>query len=186
LQACARPRGPRSDQGASLIEALIAAAVVTTIAAGVAHLLAWARHEAWAAGVRSTAAVVAVQKMERLRSLSWQVDADGNIVSDERTNLAEDPPTADGTGMGPSPAGSLEQNVMGFVDYVDGHARWCGTGTHPPACAAYIRRWAIEPVGTDPDHARRLTVLVIPIGESFRERPLRTVRLQTIRVRVSP
>jgi hypothetical protein len=169
----------------SLLEAVIAAAIVTTIAAGVAHLLTWARHEAWAAGVRSTAVLLAIQKMEQLRSLDWYTDSTGTRVSDEATNLAEDPPGPAGRGLQPSPGGSLDQNVAGLVDYVDADGRPCGTGTQVPPCAAYVRRWAVEPFGADPEDTRLLVVRVLPVAEAFRERPTRAVRLQTVRTRVA-
>lgn len=174
------------ERGASLVEAVVAAAVVTTIAAGVAHLMTWARQEAWSAGLRSAAVVSAVQKLEQLRSLAWYTDADGSTVSDETTSLAEDPPASTGTGLRPSPAGSLAQNTQGFVDYLDAQGRWCGTGVRPPPCAAYVRRWAVEPFDGDPEHARVLAVHVMPILEASRERGVRVVRLRTIRTRVAP
>jgi hypothetical protein len=185
ISIVAPPGGGRGDRGASLVEAVIAAALVTTIAAGVAHLLVWSRHEAWSAGMRSTAVFLAVQKMEQLRSLAWYADPAGAGISDETTNLAEDPPAAGGSGLQPSPGGSLVQNTAGFVDYVDLQGRWCATGARPPACAAFVRRWAVQPFDADPADTRVLTVLVVPAGEASRRASPRAVRLQTIRTRAA-
>jgi hypothetical protein len=177
--------GASAERGASLIEAVVAAALVTTIAAGVAHLLVWSRREAWSAGVRSAAVSMAVQKMEQLRSLDWYTDPGGARVSDETTTVAEDPPVPGGSGLQPSPGGSLAGNTAGFVDYVDSEGRWCGTGTPAPPCAVFVRRWAVEPFESDPDDSRVLTVLVFPPGEAPHAASPSMVRLQTIRTRVA-
>ncbi len=175
-----------TEHGVSLIEAVVAAAIVVTVAAGVAQLLVWARRAAWSAGVRTTAVSIAVQKVEELRSLSWSVDAAGAPLSDATTNLANDPPSADGTGLRPSPAGVLEQNTPGFVDYLDQEGKWCGTGARPPGQAAFVRRWAIEPFSADPADTIVLHVIVLPIADA-NVSPARSalgVRLRTVRTRV--
>ncbi len=174
---------PRSERGASLVEAVIAAAVVTTIAAGVAHLITWARHEAWSAGRRSVAVIAAEQKVEQLRSLAWYTDPGGANVSDQTTNLAEEPHTSGGSGLQPSPGGTLAQSTVGFVDYLDAHGRWCGTGAQPPRCAIFVRRWAVRSFDPDPADSRVLAVLVIPVGDASLPSSPRGVRLQTIRTR---
>ena len=58
---------------------------------------------------------MAEQKMEQIRSLTWGFDTAGQglPVSDTTTNLAVYPFTSSGTGLNPSPANSLEENVTG-------------------------------------------------------------------------
>lgn len=166
---------------------MVAAALVTTIASGVAYLIVWSRHEAWSAGVRSTAASLAVQKMEQLRSLAWYMDPEGVAVSDGETDLAEDPPRAGALGLRQSPGGSLVQNLAGFVDYLDVDGRWCGTGAQPPPGTAFVRRWAVEPFGGDADDTLVLSVTVRAIRDEAAglDTSPRTVRLRTIRTRVA-
>jgi hypothetical protein len=72
--------------------------------------------------------------------------------------------TSNGTGLNPSPADSLEQNVSGFFDYVDAAGVWVGTGTTQPGTAAYVRRWSISPLPTNPNNTLVIQVLVTPLA----------------------
>jgi hypothetical protein len=175
----------RAERGASLVEALVAAAIVIAVTSSVAQLILWSRRAAWSAGVETTAVRLAAQKLEQLRALPWHVDAAGALVSDETTNLATDPPAASGTGLQPSPAGALDRNTPGFMDYVSADGQWRGSGP-PPAGAAFVRRWSIVPSATDAAHTLILTVVVVPLADapSQRGRPVRGARLQTITTRI--
>lgn len=177
-----------SQRGASLIEAIVASAVVVTVIAGVAHLAVWSRRAVFSAGTRSSAASLAVQKMELLQSLAWHVATDGSAVSDETTDASHDPPRPGGPGLTESPAGTLERNTPQYVDYLDPHGRWCGTGASAPPAAAFVRRWAIEPFPGDERDTIRVIVAVEPIAHAATSggRGPGIVRLQTIRTRVAP
>lgn len=175
-----------AERGASLVEALVAATIVMAVTSSVAQLIVWSRRAAWSAGVETTAVRVAAQKLEQLRALPWHIDAAGALVSDETTNLATDPPAASGTGLQPSPAGALDRNTPGFMDYVTVEGQWRGSGRRPPAGAAFVRRWSIAPFAGDPTHTLILTVIVVPLADapSQRGRPARGARLQTITTRI--
>ena len=175
-----------SARGASLLEALIAVAVLVTIAGGTAHLLVWSRRAIWSAGARSTAVVLAGQKIEQLRSLPWHVEGEGVRVSDDTTDLSTDPAGPTGSGLQPAPPGTLERNTPGFVDYVDDEGGWCGNGASPPQTAVFIRRWAIEPMAGDPADSIVLSVFVIPVVDArLTASARRSVRLTTVRTRTS-
>ena len=138
--------------------------LLTIVSLGVAQLFALStRTNYMSRGTTSTTAL-AEQKMEQLRGLMWGFDTDGMglPISDTSTNLAVMPPTQSGSGLNPSPADSLQQNYPGFVDYLDGNGNWVGTGTTPPGNAAYIRRWSIQPLPTNPNNTLVLQVLVTP------------------------
>jgi hypothetical protein len=62
--------------------------------------------------------------------------------------------------LNPSPAGSLDANTPGYVDYLDRFGNWVGTGVAPADGTVYIRRWAIEPLPTNPNNTLILQVLV--------------------------
>lgn len=173
------------ERGVSLIEAVVASGVVITMTAGLAHLLVWTRSAAWTTGASSAAVVMAVGKMEQLRSLPWGVDLTG-LVSDTTTDLTPDTPTAAGTGLDPSPAGVLTENTLRFVDFLDARGRWCGTGVRPPPCAAFVRRWAIEPYPPDPAETLVLTVVVQAVADASRPpgTTVRQARVQTLKTRV--
>jgi hypothetical protein len=135
-------------------------------ALGVAQLFAIAIKANLASKHQTTTAVLAVQKMEQLRGLTWGYvegpnGVAGAAVTDLTTNLAVDPPDATGTGLRPSPAGTLDTNVAGFVDYLDALGTWVGTGASPPVKTVYIRRWSIEPMPSNPNDTLVLQVRVI-------------------------
>ena len=180
--------GHRAQRGAALIDAIVSAAILIAVTSGVGHLLIAARQAAWAAGTDTRTAAMAVEKLEQLRSLAWYVDPAGARVSDVTTDVSTHPASGGGSGLQRSPGGTLERNTPRFVDYLDGNCRWCATGARPPAGAAYVRRWAIEPFAPDPADTLILTVLVFPIADPrlIGGRPLRGTRLQTIRTRTVP
>jgi hypothetical protein len=149
-------------------------------------LIVWSRRAAWSAGVETTAVRLAAQKVEQLRALSWHVDSSGEAVSDTTTNLATDPPAVTGTGLQPSPGGTLDRNAPGFMDYVSADGQWRGTGSRPPPGAAFVRRWSIVPLAADAAHTLVLTVIVLPLADvqGQRGRPARGALLQTITTRI--
>ena len=155
----------RRDDGFTLVEVLVALLIVMVMALGTAHLFAVAIRATHAARNQTATTVLASQKLEQLRSLTWGFDEAGSglPVSDTTTNLSQEPPTNNGSGLNPSPPGTLSQNLAGYVDYLDGGGLWVGTGSEPPATAVYIRRWAIEPLPTNPNNTLVLQVLVTTV-----------------------
>ena len=109
--------------------------------------------------------MLAAQKMEQLRSLRWTRTRTGTPAvsvpaSDLSTDLSSDPPTSAGRGLSPSPAGTLDSNVPPYVDYLDAAGVWVGRGASPPGTAVYVRRWAVQPLESDPDDILLLQVIV--------------------------
>lgn len=105
--------------------------------------------------------VLAQEKMEQLRGLTWGFDSIGLPLTDTATDTTQavESPTG-GTGLTPSPAGSLLRNTPGYVDYVDANGNILGGGATIPSRTVYIRRWSIEPLPTDPNTTIILQVLV--------------------------
>src|SRR3982751_3472176 len=158
-----------NSRGFSRVEVLVAMGLLTVVSLGVAQLFALStRANVIAKGQTSTTAM-AEQKLEQLRSLTWGFDLTGQglPVSDTTSNLTVSPPTQDGSGLNPSPVDSLEQNMAGFVDFVDGGGAWVGTGTKAPATAVYIRRWSIQPLPTNPNNTLVIQVLVTPVASEL-------------------
>jgi prepilin-type N-terminal cleavage/methylation domain-containing protein len=154
-----------SSRGFSLVEVLVAMGLLTVVSLGVAQLFALStRANVIAKGQTSTTAM-AQQKLEQLRGLTWGFDLAGLglPLSDTTTNVSVDPPAHNGSGLNPSPTDSLEQNTVGFVDFLDGAGTWVGTGSNPPASAVYIRRWSIQPLPTNPNNTLVIQVLVTPV-----------------------
>lgn len=174
------------DTGSSLLEALTAAAVIVTISTGVALLIVRSTRAIWAAGVSSSAVVVAEQKLEQLNALEWRTDAAGVRRSDQSSDLSIDPPASSGSGLRPSPSGSLDRNIPGFVDFVGQDGHWRGRGAAPVPGTAFVRRWAIAAHPGDPADTLILTVAVLPVADlAAGIMEPAAVRLQTIRTRTA-
>ncbi len=152
----------RSRLGFSLLEVLVATAVMTVGLFAIARLfLIVIDANRWAATVTVTA-VLAGQKLEQLQSLAFFVDEAGVPVTDSATNLSVDPPWAGGgAGLRASPAAALTTSTPGYVDYLDASGRWVGTGASAPRSAVYVRRWSITPSAAWPND---MLVLQVAVG----------------------
>jgi type II secretory pathway pseudopilin PulG len=148
------------ENGFSLAEVLVATGILATALVALSQLFAISTNVNRAARTTTVAAVLAEQKMEQLRALTWGFDMRGVPTSDTSTDVSIWPETQGGTGLAPSPAGSLGANMPGFVDYLDEYGTWLGTGASPPAGTVYIRRWSIEPLPTNPNNTLVLQALV--------------------------
>lgn len=156
--------------GFTLVEVLIAVAILVTIALGVAQLIVVATHAIRAAREQTSAVILAAAKMDQLRSLAWAYEpsAPGTPAvprSDRTTDVSHPDHASRGGGLAASPAGTLSTNVPPYVDYLDGLGRWVGNGTDPPAGALFIRRWAVRPLPADPERMIVLQVLVTTVRD---------------------
>lgn len=157
--------GKTSDAGFTVLEVLMALLLLAIMALGVAQLFGVAIQATSGARHQTSTTILAAQKMEQLRALTWGFDTAGSglPVSDTTTNLAQEPHTPDGGGLNPSPAGSLNANTPGYVDYLDARGQRVGTGATPPGTAMFIRRWNIQPLPTNPNNTLILHVLVTTV-----------------------
>jgi prepilin-type N-terminal cleavage/methylation domain-containing protein len=155
-----------SNGGFSLVETLVAVALLATAIASSAHLFAMATRSNLAAQRSTFAATLAAEKMEQLKGLAWGFDEIGLPINDYTSNTAVDPPTPNGgTGLSQSPSDALSANVDGYVDYLDRFGNSLGGGTNIPAGTLYVRRWSIEPLPTNPNNTLIFQVLVFNIGD---------------------
>jgi len=156
------------DSGFSIVEVLVAAAILTTGLIAVAQLFVMSTNANAAARRVTTTAVLAQQKIEQLRGLTWGFDDFGLPISDFTSNIAVSPPTpTGGIGLQPSPGDSLTTSTPGYVDYLDAYGAWVGAGAEPPDDAIYVRRWSVEPLPTNPNNTLVFQVLVgriAPLG----------------------
>lgn len=160
-------------RGFTLVEVVVAMAVLTTASIGGAHLLAFGTRAMHVARLQGTCALAAAARLDELRSLRFEFDAEGQRLTDVSTNLAVSPPDARGGGLTPGGAPGLDGNIGGFVDFLDASGAWVGTGPVPPPNAAFVRRWVIDPAGS-PD-LLVLQVLVRPVVGSPGEARYATV-----------
>lgn len=153
----------RSNAGFSLIEVLVASGLLATACITLAQLFAISTRTNLGARNTTYAAVLAEQKLEELRALTWGFDSQGLPVTDSTTDTTANPETpAGGTGLTPSPDTALQENTPGYVDYVDRFGNKLGGGANPPVGAIFTRRWSIEPLPTNPNNTLIIQVLVTP------------------------
>ena len=151
----------KSEAGFSLVEVLVATGLLATALVALAQLFAIATATNAAARNSTVTMVLAEQKIEQLRALQYTFDRAGLPVQDTATDLAVYPPLATGgKGLSPHTANTIQANTDGYVDYLDHYGRTLGGGTVIPDNTAYIRRWSVEPLPTNPNNVVILQVLV--------------------------
>ena len=146
------------ERGFSLLEALIATGILAASLVSIAALFGLAIRSNLAARNTTVATVLAQQKLEALRAVTW-------------------------TGLIESPANALDDNTPGFVDHVDQFGEIRGSAADPAADAIFTRRWAIEPL---PATADTLVIQVRVMRTTVRSvagRVAEEARLTTVRTR---
>jgi type II secretory pathway pseudopilin PulG len=177
-----------SEAGFSLVEVLASIVLLLAVALGVAQLFAVGTTANFRAKSQTSAIILASQKLEQLKALTWSFDPEGLPVSDTTTRVDAPEPTGGGRGLNPSPANSLTTDVDGYVDYLDPHGDYLGTS---PDGAAYCRRWAVQPLPTNPNNTLIFQVRVIPMGQlaasdTAGSRALDEATLFTMKTRKAP
>jgi type II secretory pathway pseudopilin PulG len=150
-----------SQAGFSLAEVLVATGLLASALIALAQLFAIATTTNAAARNSTITMMLAEQKIEQLRGLQYTFDRNGLPVQDTETDLAVYPPLATGgKGLSPHTDNTLQVNTDGYVDYLDNWGRTLGGGTVIPDNTAYIRRWSVEPLPTNPNNIVILQVMV--------------------------
>jgi type II secretory pathway pseudopilin PulG len=188
MRACGTSvrKGPLGQEdGFTLLDALVATAVLVTVTTGVAGLLTWSTRAVAAAGTQTTAVWLAQQKLEQLAALEWSVDEGGRARSDESTSVAVDPMRASGPGLRTSPGSTADVNTPEYVDFTGADGSWRGDAGPRPG-AAFVRRWSVAPLAADPQNTLIITVSVRPLSEAGRgSRQVSSgATLQTVRTRL--
>ena len=151
----------KSEAGFSIVEVLVATGLLASALVALAQLFAIATTTNAAARNSTITMMLAEQKIEQLRALQYTFDRAGLPVQDTATDLAVYPPAATGgKGLSPYTENTLQANTDGYVDYLDQWGRTLGGGTVIPDETAYIRRWSVEPLPTNPNNVIILQVLV--------------------------
>jgi type II secretory pathway pseudopilin PulG len=150
-----------NERGFSLVETLVATTLMTVALASLAQLFLISTKANQSARLTTTASVLAQQKMEQLRGLTWGFDMIGLPLSDTTSDLTVVPEQPQGgPGLTPSPYGSLQSNVDGYCDFLDGRGQPLGGGSVAPPNTVYVRRWSVEPLPTNPNNTLILQVMV--------------------------
>jgi type II secretory pathway pseudopilin PulG len=151
----------RAEAGFTLVETLVATTMLAVALTALAELFAISVKNNAVAKNGTFTSVLVSQKMEQLRSLTYGFDVLGLPVTDTTTDTSVSPETpTGGTGLAPSPTNTLRESTDGYVDYLDANGVMLGGGTVIPNNTAYIRRWFVEPLPTNPNNTLVLQVLV--------------------------
>jgi type II secretory pathway pseudopilin PulG len=164
----------RGVGGFSFVEVLVAMGILAFATLSVAQLFTVATNANFSAKSQTSTTMLAIAKMEQLKALTWGFDQSssnlGLPISDTVTDLSQPQPTGGGRGLNPSPDGTLDTDVQGYVDYLDVNGVWVGN-SGSPADTFYIRRWAITPLPTNPNNTLVFEVHVTTIRQSGLNQP---------------
>ena len=133
-----------NDRGTTLLEAIVAAGLLVTIAVGTASFILLARRLGERTEQLTMATTLAAARLDVLRAVPLRYEIDG-------TESAF-------AGLAFSPADALERNASGYWDTTDES----GLVLPGPAAAgaAFVRRWAIAPALSGAAQARAIEVCV--------------------------
>jgi prepilin-type N-terminal cleavage/methylation domain-containing protein len=138
------------ESGFTLIEVLIASALVVSVIGGLAQLVAKGAGQSHAARSAGAALALAQGKLEELRAATWSYDASGAPVSDPA--LAE------------SPADAVSADRDGWWDAADEFGQ--PVSTTDVGRTVYRRRWSIVRFDAADPHTLVLTVCVRSVVSS--------------------
>ena len=136
------------EAGFTLIDAVVALAILVGVCGGVLAAVAGGRLLATRGRHEAVGAAMAVARLGELRASTFT-----------------SPPAADDTGLAETPADALWRDRDGCVDYLDLAGRPIGAGDRQ---AAYVRRWRVARRGAAGAELAVLAVLVAPIAEAAR------------------
>lgn len=155
--------GLRDESGTTIIEVVIASAILVTLMAGLMSLGGLAISTTENQGhLAARTTEYAQDKMEQLLALTY-----GDTTSDTRTFPAGN---SGGSGLAPGGSATTSSPVALYVDYLDENGNLCGTtgaacaapvGITPPNRWFYQRCWRVDDSTTDgtlPTNLKRVTV----------------------------
>ena len=150
-----------NEGGFSIVETIFATGILATAIVALAQMFAIAVTNNHNSRTGSYTTTLAEQKMEQLRGLTYGFDNVGLPITDTTTDTAQPTETPNGgTGLTPSPTGTLLSNTNGYVDYIDQFGNILGGGTGVRDKTVYIRRWSIDPLPTNPNNTLVIQVMV--------------------------
>ncbi|HZM61829.1 MAG TPA: hypothetical protein VFB85_18600 [Vicinamibacterales bacterium] len=126
------------ERGASLIEAMLAAVILSVAVVAIAQLFSIGASTNVEAKSRTVAAILASQKIEQLRALGAHSDLNSG--------------------------GSLTEDSAGFVDYLDANSAVIDDGSPQRSGVVYTRRWSIVPAPESLESLRIVQVRVVGKG----------------------
>jgi prepilin-type N-terminal cleavage/methylation domain-containing protein len=142
------PSRASGTRGFTLIEVLVAMALLVAVAVGLLDLLLRASLLSRSDRQQTIALALALERLDQLRSLSWGLGASEAPapVADLVTDLSGPSFSGAGPGLSEAPGDTLTSIVPGWVDYADEGGGWVGQGGRPPVGTTFVRRWNVSRV----------------------------------------
>jgi hypothetical protein len=153
----------RAEQGTTILEVMVASALLVTLMAGLMAMSSLAISTTENQGhLAARATEYAQDKMEQLIALDYN-----DAATDTRTFPAG---STGGSGVSTGGSFNVDSPVATYVDYLDQNGNQCGstgaacaapTGNTAPAGWYYVRAWQIDDNTTDatlPANLKRITV----------------------------
>jgi len=173
---------PATTRGSTVLEVVVALAILAGVLVSLPGVLLQAARATTIARRTVVASIAAADKLEQLRGLAWGFDANGTRIEDEESDAARSPVSpSGGAGLAPSPAGSLEADMPGFVDYLGADGEWVASAG--AAGAPLVRRWAVVPAPAVPAETLVLEVRVFAVTGADGRGLTETARLTTLKSR---
>lgn len=144
------------ERGATLVEAIVAGALLVTLVTGAASLILLGHRLGVRAEQSMAATSLAMARLQVLRAIPWDYDVSG--AAPEVPALAY------------APSDALDRNVPGYWEVTDESGRV--VGTPGSAAAAFVIRWALWPVAAGTSDARAIEVCVYPWPDADQALPL--------------
>jgi prepilin-type N-terminal cleavage/methylation domain-containing protein len=151
-------RAAGSEAGMSLIELMIALAILLVVSVGILSMAMISITTTENQGhLAARTAEYAQDKMEQLLSLAF-IDCNGTTCTDTTTiDTTTNTYTLGTGGTGLAAGGSVTTATSGYVDYLDANGNPLGGGATAPANWAYQRKWLITDVNSN---LKQITVMV--------------------------
>lgn len=125
------------DHGFTLLEALVALAILGVAALATAQMLGAAAIAVHHSRIQTLTTTLASQRLEQLLAGDWETAAPALL-----------------------PGGSLEADVAGYVDFLDQDGQWLGAERATAPGSVFVRRWTIGLLPDGRDDARVIRVVV--------------------------
>jgi hypothetical protein len=154
------------DDGSSLVEVMVAAALMATLAAGLMSMAGIALTQSENQGhLAARTSEYAQDKMEQLLVLAF-----GDTTSDTRVFPAAE---AGGTGLAVGGSSNPDNPVAGYVDYLDAKGNLLASGAGVPADWFYQRVWQITSISATLKEVRVTATVARSIGR--KQKPIATL-----------
>lgn len=155
--------------------------VLAVVSSGIASLMVVATRAVSRTRAETAAVLAATERLEQLRGLAWGFGSAHDVQRGE--DLATDLSTREtgpgGMGLRPSSPSALEEDVPGYVDYLDRDGRWVGNSGGAMRMARFVRRWSVQHIAGWPD------TLILQVKVVDTTRTISDVRLYTIKTRTA-